>query len=65
MWLENGHKFCYMGHRKWLPKGHFLRYNDVGFDEKLELSYAPKPISGKEVLEQLEGTTFAYGKGDS
>jgi len=51
MWLENGHKFCYIGHRKWLPKGHPLRYDDVGFDRKLELDYAPKPISEKEVLE--------------
>ena len=22
MWLENGRKFCYMGHRRWLPKNH-------------------------------------------
>jgi len=44
---KNGHKFCYMGHTKWLPEGHPFRYDDVGFDGKVELGYAPKPTSGK------------------
>ena len=65
MWLENGHKFYYVGHRKRLPEGHLLQYDDVGFDGKLELGYAPKPISRKEVMEQLEGTTFTYSKGET
>jgi len=49
-----------------LPKGHPFRYDDwCWIDGKVELSYTLKPISGKGVLEQLEGTTFTYGKGEA
>ena len=65
MWIENEHKFCCMGHRKWLPEGHPFRYDDVGFDGNVELGYAPKAISGKDILQQLEGTTFSHGKGEA
>jgi tnp2 family transposase/uncharacterized protein DUF4218 len=61
-WLENGHKFCYMGHRRWLPIDHPFRYDDIGFDGHVELDHAPVPSSGSDVLEDLKRTTFTYGK---
>jgi len=65
MWLENGHKFCYMGHRRWLPENHPYRFDDIGFDGKIEFGCASTTCTGRDVLEQLRGTRFSYGKGES
>ena len=65
MWLENGCKFCYMGHRRWLPENHPFRFDDVGFDGNVELGLAPKPCTGSDILIQLQGSRFSYGKGET
>ena len=65
MWLENGRKFCYMGHRRWLPENHPFRFDDVGFDGNVELGLAPKPCTGSDILIQLQGSRFSYGKGET
>jgi hypothetical protein len=41
-WLKHGKKYCYMGHRRWLPMDHLLRKNRRTFDEKQELECAQK-----------------------
>ena len=61
MWLENGHKFGYMGHRRWLPYDHPFCFDDVGFDGTVELGCALVPTSGSDVLIVLN-KTFTYGK---
>jgi len=53
MWLDNGHKFCYVGHRRWLLENHPFCFDDVGFHGSIELGHAPKPCSGIDVLLQL------------
>ena len=63
MWLENRHKFCYMGHRRWLPINDPFRYDAVGFDMSVKYDSAPKPVSRSAILADLEGTTFIYDKG--
>ena len=65
MWLENRRKFYYMGHKRWCLEDHPYRYDDVGFDGNMEFGRALKPTSGSDVLKELEGTTFTYGKGDA
>ncbi|XP_065857963.1 uncharacterized protein [Euphorbia lathyris] len=61
-WLKNGGKFCYMGHRRWLEHDHHFRYEKDQFDGTVELQTAPLPPFGTEVLGQLSGVNFVYGK---
>ncbi|XP_026385054.1 uncharacterized protein LOC113280673 [Papaver somniferum] len=55
MWLKNGRKICYMGHRRFLPRTHAWR--DIGkhlFDGKTEKKSKPEELSGDDVLLYLE-----------
>ena len=52
--LKYGHKYCYMGHRRYLPHNHPWRQNKSSFDNTKELDEAPKPLSGYDVLEEYE-----------
>ncbi|XP_020111543.1 uncharacterized protein LOC109726394 isoform X2 [Ananas comosus] len=61
-WLYNGKKFCYMGHRRWLSETHKFRYQKHLFDGTEEFRSTPTPISGTDVLKQVEGINFRYGK---
>ncbi|XP_012840363.1 PREDICTED: uncharacterized protein LOC105960705 [Erythranthe guttata] len=45
-------KICYMGHRRYLPRGHKWRKNKIKFDGKEELNMAPKYFSGNDVSQQ-------------
>jgi len=63
MWLENGHKFCYVRHRRYLPISHPFYFDDAEFDGNVELGHAPKPCSSNDVLIQLQGLRFTYVKG--
>ncbi|KAK9999241.1 hypothetical protein SO802_018844 [Lithocarpus litseifolius] len=36
-YLKNGHKFCYMGHRRWLDVDHDFRKEDMGIRSELHL----------------------------
>jgi hypothetical protein len=53
-WLTYGRKFCYMGHRRWLPTNHKWRQNARSFDGKQELGAAPVVPDGDEILRQLQ-----------
>ncbi|CAL2237917.1 unnamed protein product [Prunus armeniaca] len=52
--LKNGHKICYIGHRKWLPINHPYRRQRAAFNGKLEYGTPPKPLTGEEVLHMVE-----------
>ncbi|XP_004516272.1 uncharacterized protein [Cicer arietinum] len=52
--LKFGRKNCFMGHRRYLPFDHKYRYNKHSFDGSLEFRSSPVPMSGSEVLEQIE-----------
>lgn len=60
--LKKGGKFCYMGHRRWLPPDH--KYRELGsqFDGTEEKEIAPKTLNGTSVLEMLQGRVFVFGK---
>ncbi|CAL9020284.1 unnamed protein product [Prunus brigantina] len=52
--LKNGHKICYIGHRKWLPINHPYRRQRAAFNGKPEYSTPPEPLTGEEVLHMVE-----------
>ncbi|KAI5313812.1 hypothetical protein L3X38_042988 [Prunus dulcis] len=56
-------KFCYLGHRRWLPWDHEWREKDKEFDGNTERHLRPREWSGDEILEQLNRLDFApFGK---
>jgi hypothetical protein len=57
-YLKNGCKFCYMGHRRYLPIEHLWRLNRRTFDGTEEFDSAPNVPSGDEILQQLDGVAF-------
>ncbi|CAL9011577.1 unnamed protein product [Prunus brigantina] len=52
--LKNGHKICYIGHRKWLPINHPYRRQSAAFNRKPEYGTPPEPLTGEEVLHMVE-----------
>ncbi|CAL9012150.1 unnamed protein product [Prunus brigantina] len=52
--LKNGHKICYIGHRKWLPINHPYRRHRAAFNGKPEYGTPPEPLTGEEVLHMVE-----------
>ncbi|KAI5350142.1 hypothetical protein L3X38_003033 [Prunus dulcis] len=52
--LKNGHKICYIGHRKWLPINHPYRRQRAAFNGKPEYGIPPEPLTGEEVLHMFE-----------
>ncbi|KAI5317271.1 hypothetical protein L3X38_036978 [Prunus dulcis] len=52
--LKNGHKICYIGHRKWLPINHPYRRQCAAFNGKPEYGIPPEPLTGEEVLHMVE-----------
>ncbi|KAM6556335.1 hypothetical protein CsatB_003354 [Cannabis sativa] len=59
--LENVHKMCYMGHRRYLPANHPDRRKKKAFDGTEEGDMAPLPLSGEQILQQVELVDFKYG----
>ncbi|KAJ9546594.1 hypothetical protein OSB04_019137 [Centaurea solstitialis] len=57
-WLTHGRKWCYMCHRRWLPLDHHWRTDVRSFVGREELRVAPTPVSGEDVLHQLDSTKF-------
>jgi len=57
-YLKNGNKFCYMGHRRYLPIEHLWRLNRRTFDGTEELECAPNVPFRDEILQQLDGIAF-------
>jgi hypothetical protein len=56
--LKNECKFCYMGHRRYLPNEHLWRMNRRTFDSTEEFDSAPNVPCGDEILQQLDGVAF-------
>jgi len=51
-----------MGHQRWLAEDYPFRYDKDGFDGNMEFSNTLTSIAGSQVLTELEGTVFTYGK---
>jgi hypothetical protein len=63
-YLKNGYKFCYMGHRRYLPTEHLWRLNRRTFDGTEEFDSAPNVPCGDEILQQLDGVAFGDENAD-
>jgi hypothetical protein len=57
-YLNNGKKFCYMGHMRYLSTEHLWRLNKRTFDGTEEFEGAPNVPWGDEILQQLDGIAF-------
>jgi len=53
-WLTYGKKFCFMGHRRWLPLDHPWRRNKRRFNGAQEMGSPPNVPNGDEIIRQLE-----------
>lgn len=57
-YLKNGKKFCYIGHRGYLPTEHLWRMNRRTFDGIEEFDSVPDVPCGDEIIQQLDGVAF-------
>jgi len=51
-----------MGHHRWLPIDHPFRYDKEAFDRNMEFANSPFPLTGTQILAELDGTNFTYGR---
>ncbi|XP_068329751.1 uncharacterized protein [Pyrus communis] len=61
-YLKKGRKYCYMGHRRFLPMSHVFRRQRKAFNLSDEREQAPYPLTGCECRRQLSILRFKYGK---
>nr|XP_025625964.1 uncharacterized protein LOC112718415 [Arachis hypogaea] len=54
--LKHGMKYCFMGHRRWLPDNHEYRQNMHSFDGTTELRGPPSTLSGSAILSQIQSS---------
>jgi hypothetical protein len=54
LWLTYGGKYCFMGHRRWLPPEHKWRKNKRHFDGTQEFDGPPGVPDADEIMRQLE-----------
>ncbi|XP_057756486.1 uncharacterized protein LOC130975764 [Arachis stenosperma] len=54
--LKFGMKYCFMGHRRWLPDDHEYRHNKHSFDGHTELRGPPPTLLGRRILSQIESS---------
>jgi hypothetical protein len=57
-YLKHSRKFCYMGHKRYLPTEHLWQLNRRTFDGTEELECAPNVPCGDEILQQLDEIAF-------
>ena len=62
VWLSNGGKYCYMGHRRFLDPNHKFRYDKRALNGEVEFDHAPSPPTGSIMLSQVEGINVTFGK---
>ncbi|XP_057723796.1 uncharacterized protein LOC130939727 [Arachis stenosperma] len=60
--LKHGGKWYFLGHRRFLERGHKFRLSHAKFNGKIELRDPPAVLTGSEILEQLEGINVSFGK---
>uniref|UniRef100_A0A803MXX6 Uncharacterized protein n=1 Tax=Chenopodium quinoa TaxID=63459 RepID=A0A803MXX6_CHEQI len=65
-WLDDGHKYCYMGDHRFLGENHPFRWNKDNFNDKEEFRGAPLMLIGAEEfqkikeMEDFEGSRFDH-----
>ncbi|XP_028078309.1 uncharacterized protein LOC114280176 [Camellia sinensis] len=59
--LKYGKKNTYVGHRKFLPRYHPYRRQKKAFNSEQEFGLAPIPLTGKEILNKVEGLVTIWG----
>jgi hypothetical protein len=52
-YLKSGKKYCFMGHRRFLPIKHRWRLQSRLFDGKKETSSSPKQLSGDDLVHRV------------
>uniref|UniRef100_A0A2N9I4P1 DUF4218 domain-containing protein n=1 Tax=Fagus sylvatica TaxID=28930 RepID=A0A2N9I4P1_FAGSY len=63
-YLKSGKKYCFMGHRRFLPIKHRWRLQSRLFDGKKETSSSPKQLFGDDVVHQVYNLGgLIFGKG--
>lgn len=62
--LHDSSKFCFMGHRRFLPRNHRFRLNRARFDGKTEERDPPSTKSGSEILIQIAKQFEASGSAE-
>jgi hypothetical protein len=60
--IETRHKKCYMRHHRFLDPNHPYRFDPDSFDGKVEDRPVPRPLSGEEVLLQIENMHALHGQ---
>ncbi|XP_071726724.1 uncharacterized protein [Rutidosis leptorrhynchoides] len=60
--LRRSRKFVFMGHRRLLSKRHAYRKDKNSFDGTEELETKPTCLTGSDVLNELNGIEFKFGK---
>ncbi|OIT26536.1 hypothetical protein A4A49_41017 [Nicotiana attenuata] len=60
--LKHSRKWCFMGHRRFLERGHRFRLQRVRFNGKIEQREPPIALSGSDILKQVEGINVNFGK---
>ncbi|KAL4294431.1 hypothetical protein AHAS_Ahas18G0227400 [Arachis hypogaea] len=60
--LKHGGKWCFLGHRRFLERGHKFRLSRAKFNGKVELRDSLAALIGSEILEQLESINVSFGK---
>lgn len=61
-WLPNGHKHCYMCHRRFLVPGHSLRLKKAWFNGSEEHRLRPRKLTGSEVFSVVKNIENDWGK---
>ncbi|XP_065620649.1 uncharacterized protein LOC136063750 [Quercus suber] len=59
-YLKHGHKFCYMGHRRWLDSDHEFRDEDTLFDGSTDMQVAPVAPVASDILVDTESLVGRY-----
>lgn len=62
MWLHNGKKTCFLGHRRFLNEDHVYRYDEASFNGRIELREPPVQPSGSVISTITESIHTEYGK---
>ncbi|XP_020992340.2 uncharacterized protein LOC110278427 [Arachis duranensis] len=60
--LTFSRKWCYMGHRRFLPQSHKYRLDRSRFDGQAESRNPPKKYSGTDILQQQCNMQVTFGK---
>ncbi|KAL0395144.1 UNVERIFIED_CONTAM: hypothetical protein Slati_4480600 [Sesamum latifolium] len=63
-WLDNGHKYCYTCHRRFLPLGHKLHRDKVSFDGAIEMKIKKASMTITDILSELDSVATEYKKED-